>query len=123
MTSQLRADARTSRLHAELRAIERPEGGHAVTLRLAIAPPWHLFAPGATQGMPISLTAADPASVTDLVVEADELELFGTVEVSATLTGAGPGTPLVLRTQACNGATCEVPASLKLTLGAPEEVR
>lgn|GEM_PF-3489754 len=90
------------------------------TVSLEAAHPWHLYAPGATEGLPIDLTVEEPARLFEVEYESDDSpEALRRGVITGLVEDASPGTVFGLRTQACNGARCEAPVLTRLVLTAP----
>ncbi|MER5805998.1 hypothetical protein [Streptomyces mirabilis] len=94
-------------------AAEAGEGA-AIKLKLtfSIAAGWKLFGTGATGGIPIALTTAEPSSLADIIMPTGDLT--DTCTVTATLRGATAGTEVTVHVQLCSGQICQRPRQIVL---------
>ncbi|MFC8826947.1 hypothetical protein ACFT9I_16585 [Streptomyces sp. NPDC057137] len=113
----LTGTARANWVDAAAEACPREDGTYAVVLALTVQAPWHLYAPGSTVGLPVSVSAESPAELVHLTIpQTPNGELTGTVEITGTLSNAAAGSRLRIRTQVCDGPRCERPHTTELLL-------
>jgi hypothetical protein len=85
-----------------------------VTLAVEVPGGYHAYAPGATDGLPLEITAGDGFEVVSIQVPSEDGHLTGAVIGLVVVRGAGDELSLNVRAQLCDDLTCYAPQTLTL---------
>ncbi|MFD2421012.1 hypothetical protein [Amycolatopsis pigmentata] len=96
----------TARLHV---------AGLAIDIEIRVQPGYHVFAPGATEGLPVEVTIADSdAELSGLEYpESSSGRLSGVFHITAQLSRPASSAAIAVRVQPCNGLQCLRPSTLR----------
>jgi len=91
----------------------------SVDIRLDVQPGYFLYAPGAPDGIPVSVTVDGGSGRTVLdgptIPITDDLHLGGTVPITLRLVGGDPVVRVEVKVQACDEQVCLAPTTFALT--------
>ncbi|GAB2444744.1 hypothetical protein GCM10027062_26230 [Nocardioides hungaricus] len=112
----MHAAAQAGRSSASV-VVEPGAAERSFTVSLEVSPPWYVYAPGASSGLPVELSVEEPARITGIDYQVNGAsETLRRAVITGVVADARPGTVFRLRTQACDGARCEAPVVARLTL-------
>lgn len=110
------ADSADGQVTARLR-VATTETGLGIDIEVRVRPGYHVFAPGATQGLPVevTLTGGSDGLLRDVgYPPSSDGRLSGVFQITGRLSHPVSSAAIAVRVQPCNGMHCLRPSVLRL---------